>query len=177
MDTNTPINESRISAFAVTLVAVSALAAALMAGSAQAGQSTSAAAGQPVVVAQAPCAHCGVVVSVAPVTRGERPKGIAGTPVTPGMAIGGVAGGLLGNQVGGGSGKTAATVLGAAGGAYAGHAIEKNRAQQHTAYVMRIRMQDGSMRTVEQRVALKKGSRVIIDGRTARLARGGTAQG
>lgn len=43
------------------------------------------------------------------------PNRIAGT------VIGGVAGGVLGHQIGGGSGKTIATVLGAAGGAYAGN--------------------------------------------------------
>jgi outer membrane lipoprotein SlyB len=169
MDNSMSTSNSRISRFATTLVTASALAAAFI-GGAQAAQ-------PPMVVAQAPCTNCGVVLSVMPVTRGERPKGIAGTPVTPGMAVGGVVGGLVGNQVGGGSGRTAATVLGAAGGAYAGHAIEKNRAQQHTAYVMRIRMQDGSTRTIEQRVALKKGARVVVEGKTARLARGAPAQG
>jgi outer membrane lipoprotein SlyB len=175
MHTKLRANHTRVSAFAVSLTVASALAAALSGGAAQAGSSRNV--HEPLVVAQAPCPSCGVVVSVRPVTRQERPKGIAGTPVTPGMAVGGVVGGLVGNQIGGGSGKTAATVLGAAGGAYAGHAIEKNRAQQHTTYVMRIRMQDGSMRTIEQTAALKKGARVVVEGKTARLARGGTAQG
>jgi uncharacterized protein YcfJ len=43
-----------------------------------------------------------------------------------GTAIGAVVGGLLGNQVGGGSGKKIATVAGAVGGGYAG-----NKAQEH----------------------------------------------
>ena len=134
-------------------------------------------AGAPVVVAQnAPCRNCGVVESVERVQRPGQTKGIAGTPVTPGMAIGGVVGGLVGNQFGHGSGNTAATVVGAAGGAYAGHAIEKNRAQR-TAYVMHIRMADGSRRTIEQSVALRKGSHVVIEGKTARLARSHPAQG
>jgi outer membrane lipoprotein SlyB len=58
--------------------------------------------------------------------------------------------------------------VGAAGGAYAGHAIEKNQAR-YTAYVMRIRMDDGSTRTVEQRTALANGAHVVVKGRTARL--------
>src|SRR4051812_47949663 len=62
-----------------------------------------------------PCSNCGVVESVTPVTRNSEPQGIAGTPVTPGMAIGGVVGGIAGNQIGSGKGNTAATVLGAAG--------------------------------------------------------------
>lgn len=49
-----------------------------------------------------------------------------------GMAIGGVAGGLLGHQVGGGKGKTIATVAGAAGGAYAGKKIQENQQSKHT---------------------------------------------
>jgi uncharacterized protein YcfJ len=41
-----------------------------------------------------------------------------------GTAIGAVAGGLLGHMVGGGKGKTLATVAGAVGGGYAGNKIE-----------------------------------------------------
>jgi outer membrane lipoprotein SlyB len=114
------------------------------------------------------CHHCGVVQSVQKVERTEKAKGIAGTPVTPGMAIGGVAGGVLGNQIGSGSGRGAATVLGAAGGAYAGHSIE-NHNRRHAAYVMHIRMNDGTMRTIEQRTPIARGSHVIVDGQTARL--------
>ncbi len=60
------------------------------------------------------------------VTHTEPPKDqhrIAGT------AIGAVAGGLLGNQVGGGKGKTLATVAGAVGGGYAGNRIQASRQQ------------------------------------------------
>ncbi|SFK24793.1 glycine zipper 2TM domain-containing protein [Rhodanobacter glycinis] len=46
-----------------------------------------------------------------------------------GTAIGAVAGGLLGHMVGGGKGKTLATVAGAVGGGYAGNRIEA--AHQH----------------------------------------------
>lgn len=42
-----------------------------------------------------------------------------------GTAIGAVVGGLLGNQVGGGKGRTLATVAGAVGGGYAGNKIEE----------------------------------------------------
>jgi uncharacterized protein YcfJ len=41
-----------------------------------------------------------------------------------------VAGGVLGHQVGGGKGKTLATVAGAAGGAYAGNQVQKSM-QEH----------------------------------------------
>ncbi len=121
------------------------------------------------VVAQEPvCRNCGVVQSVAVVHRQGQPRGIAGTQITPGMAIGGVVGGLLGNQVGHGNGRAAATVVGAAGGAYAGNAIEKHRIR-YTAYLMHIRMHDGSMRTIEQRIAIAKGTPVVVEGHTARL--------
>ena len=44
-----------------------------------------------------------------------------------GTAIGAVAGGLLGHQVGGGKGKTLATIAGAVGGGYAGKKIQEKR--------------------------------------------------
>jgi outer membrane lipoprotein SlyB len=120
------------------------------------------------------CRHCGVVESVQKVERTERSKGIAGTPVTPGMAIGGVVGGVLGNQIGGGH--AAGTVLGAAGGAYAGHQIERHN-HRYTAYVMKIRMEDGSWRTIEQPTAIARGSHVVVEGHTARLEHRGPHQG
>ena len=43
-----------------------------------------------------------------------------------GTAIGAVLGGVVGNQIGGGTGKTLATVAGAAGGGYAGNQVQKN---------------------------------------------------
>lgn len=47
-----------------------------------------------------------------------------------GTAIGAVAGGLLGSQIGGGKGKTVATVAGAAAGGYAGNQVQKNMQQK-----------------------------------------------
>jgi len=113
------------------------------------------------------CASCGVVESVTTVQRQEQVQGIAGTPVTLGTVAGGVVGGLLGNQVGGGSGKTLATVAGVAGGAYAGNQIEKNM-KKYTAYQMHVRMNDGSLRTIEQRNAVAAGTRVVVEGNTLR---------
>jgi outer membrane lipoprotein SlyB len=176
MHTHISLRLSAATTFAVG-ARTAAMAAALVAGWAQAADVPPAAALRPTELAQnAPCRNCGVVESVVRVQRPGQTKGIAGTPVTPGMAIGGVVGGLVGNQFGHGSGRSATTLLGAAGGAYAGHAIEKNRAQR-TAYVMHIRMADGSRRTIEQSVALRKGSHVVVEGKTARLARPRNAQG
>lgn len=122
-------------------------------------------------VAQEGCGNCGTVESVTQVRHAGQANGIAGTQVTPGMAIGGVVGGLLGNQIGHGNGRAVATVAGVAGGAYAGNAIERNQ-HRYVAYAMRIRMNDGSTRTVEQRVALPRGSHVVVEGNTAHLLNG-----
>ncbi|MRV76370.1 glycine zipper 2TM domain-containing protein [Duganella sp. FT92W] len=65
------------------------------------------------------CNECGRVVGVNVVEK----KG-EGSAV--GVIAGGVAGALLGNQVGGGSGKKLATIAGAAGGAYAGNKVEEH---------------------------------------------------
>ena len=119
--------------------------------------------------ASAVCSTCGVVESVASVNRQEAPKGIAGTQITPGMAAGTVIGGLLGNQIGHGNGRVAATVIGAAGGAFAGNAVEKNL-KNYTVYEMRVRMNDGSYRSFEQRSAVAAGTRVVVDDGKWRVA-------
>jgi len=50
----------------------------------------------------------------------------ASTPNSPvGMGIGAVVGGLVGSQVGGGNGKTLATIAGAVGGGYLGNEVAK----------------------------------------------------
>jgi hypothetical protein len=66
-----------------------------------------------------PCTDCGKVSSV-------EIKEKAGESGAVGLIAGGVAGALLGHQVGGGRGKDLATVAGAAGGAYAGKKVEEN---------------------------------------------------
>lgn len=64
------------------------------------------------------CAECGRVVAV-----NVSEKDGEGSAI--GVIAGGVAGALLGNQVGGGTGRDLATIAGAAGGAMAGHKIEQ----------------------------------------------------
>jgi outer membrane lipoprotein SlyB len=85
------------------------------------------------------CYECGRVESVNAVQSQAAPSGL-------GMIAGGVVGGLLGNQVGGGNGKKVATVAGAVGGGFAGHEIEK-RTRSSTTYEVRVRMEDGRTRT------------------------------
>ncbi len=48
-----------------------------------------------------------------------------------GAVVGGLVGALAGHQVGGGKGKTLATIAGAAGGAYAGHEIQKHHQENN----------------------------------------------
>lgn len=81
-----------------------------------------------------------------------------------GTLAGAAVGGVLGNQVGGGSGKTAATVAGAAGGAYMGHQIEKQRRTDNKIYKVTIRMDDGTTQSFAQEFepAIKTGDRVTI---------------
>jgi outer membrane lipoprotein SlyB len=118
------------------------------------------------VVAQAParvvCANCGTIEAVTPITRAG--KGASGV----GTVAGGVLGGVLGHQVGSGSGKDLATVLGAVGGAVAGNAVEKN-IKKETVYSVRVHMQDGSTRTIEQATAPAVGAKVRVEGGTLRV--------
>ena len=86
------------------------------------------------------CADCGVVEAVRPVQAPGEASGL-------GAAAGGVVGGLLGNAVGKGTGNTIATILGVAGGAYAGHQIEKTQ-RKSTHYEVDVRMAGGERRTV-----------------------------
>ncbi|MBA3056725.1 MAG: glycine zipper 2TM domain-containing protein [Gammaproteobacteria bacterium] len=105
----------------------------------------------------------GVVQSIELVQQGS-------SGVGAGAVVGGIVGGILGNQVGGGRGNTAATVLGAAGGAYAGHELEKRNQPQANAYKFNIRMQDGSYQSVMQPTIddIRVGDRVRIDNGVAR---------
>lgn len=113
-------------------------------------------------VQAARCDDCGTVLSVAPVQREGQANGV-------GAVAGAVAGGVVGNQIGGGSGRAVATVLGALGGGWAGNAVEK-KVRQTTHYAVRVRMNDGRVRTLEQPEPLAVGSPVLVQGGVARVA-------
>jgi outer membrane lipoprotein SlyB len=104
------------------------------------------------------CASCGTVESVKAETRKGEGTGL-------GAVAGGVLGGVVGHQVGGGNGKKAMTVLGAVGGGFAGHEVEK-RARSTTVYQVRLRMDDGTTRTVTQQTAPAVGGRFEVEGST-----------
>lgn len=105
----------------------------------------------------------GVVQSIELVRQDT--AGIAGSGIGAGTIAGAVVGGIVGSQVGSGQGKTAATVIGAAGGAYAGHELEKRSQQQTDAYKFTIRMNDGAYQTVTQPTSgdIRVGDRVKIE--------------
>lgn len=104
------------------------------------------------------CDTCGTVQSVGQVTR-EGQGGAAG------VVGGAVVGGLIGNQFGGGSGKTLATVAGAAGGAYVGNEVQK-KATTKQVWVTTLKMKDGSTRRFEQESSPNwaKGAVLQVDG-------------
>lgn len=117
------------------------------------------------------CQSCGTVESVTAVQRQGKVNGVevGNTTIGIGTVAGGVLGGLLGHQVGGGSGKTAMSVLGAAGGAYAGNTVEKNM-KKVTVYDVRVRMDNGNSRHLDISSAPAVGSRVIVEGSNLRMA-------
>lgn len=114
--------------------------------------------------AQAPapagrCTDCGVVQSVRSNQVQQPTSGV-------GMVAGGVLGGVLGHQIGGGRGNTVATIAGAAGGAYVGNTVEKNK-NTKTQWSVGIKMDSGQQRTFvySSQPAVREGDRVkLVDG-------------
>jgi outer membrane lipoprotein SlyB len=88
-----------------------------------------------------------------------------GRNVGAGTVAGAVVGGIIGNQIGSGDGRTAATILGAAGGAYAGHALEKGSQQTTDAFKFTVLMEDRSYVTTTQTTNgdIRVGDRVQLD--------------
>lgn len=82
-----------------------------------------------------------------------------------GAIVGGIIGGVLGHQVGSGRGNTAATVVGAAGGALIGNEVEKNRNSGDRIEV-RVRLDNGARVTYTQDNPrdFSNGDRVRIEG-------------
>lgn len=102
---------------------------------------------------------CGTVETVTAVQR--EPESGSGVGVIAGAAIGG----LLGNQVGGGTGKDLATIAGMVGGGWAGNTVEK-KMKRETVYTVAVRMEDGSLRKLEQKAAVAVGTKVTVNGGT-----------
>ena len=78
---------------------------------------------------------------------------------------------MLGSQIGGGNGRTAAPVAGAVGGALAGREIEK-RVGNSAHYEVLVRLENGGTETMPTPAdpGLRSGEKVrIVDGGLARL--------
>ena len=116
----------------------------------------------PVVVAESakPQPQLGQLATVESVREVKE----AGDAKGVGAIAGGVVGGVLGNKLGK---NRIVTVLGAAGGAFAGHQIEKQvRAEKR--WETAVRLDDGSQRTIstEAQPAWRAGERVrLLDGK------------
>jgi outer membrane lipoprotein SlyB len=102
--------------------------------------------------------YAGEVVAINTVQAPEPTTGLG--------ALGGaVAGGLVGNQIGGGRGKILTTIAGAVGGGLAGNGIE-HAVRKQTTYQVQVRMQDGSYRNFSYATqpAVQVGERVHVSG-------------
>jgi outer membrane lipoprotein SlyB len=102
------------------------------------------------------CGTCGNIESIRTITTRARGSGV-------GAGAGAVLGGLLGNQIGSGNGRSLATVAGAVGGAVMGNQVEGNM-KATTSYEIRVRLDDGTLRTFHQHSApaWRSGDRVRI---------------
>ena len=112
------------------------------------------------------CTNCGVVAAIRTVEEQGEASGV-------GAVAGGVLGGVIGHQFGSGRGNTVATIAGAAGGAYAGHQVEKSQKKKVTYYVD-LRMDNGKARTLfySAQPTVHQGDRVKVmsDNRLALIA-------
>ena len=82
-----------------------------------------------------------------------------------GAVVGGALGAVLGRQVGGGSGRDAATVVGVLAGAIMGNEIEKNRRGATDIYRVTVRVERGGLRSFDYASLndLRVGDRVRIE--------------
>lgn len=105
--------------------------------------------------AAASCAECGVIEAVDAVKVQGQTNGV-------GAVAGGVGGALVGNRIAGGNNRTLGGIVGAVGGGLLGNAIEKHE-RTETVYDVRVRMNDGSLRTVRQSTSRAVGEKVRVE--------------
>jgi len=88
-----------------------------------------------------------------------------------GAVLGGIAGGVLGHQIGSGRGNTAATIVGAGAGVYAGNEVEKNRNTKKY-WNVAVKMENGTTRnyTYDNKPEFREGDRVKTLDEGRRLA-------
>lgn len=101
-------------------------------------------------------AEVGKIIGIDPIRTRPQGSGV-------GAVAGGVIGGVIGNKLLGG---TAATVIGAAGGAVAGNNLERNHREGVAGYHVHVRLDNGVSRTIDQTHigTLHVGDRVRVQG-------------
>jgi outer membrane lipoprotein SlyB len=109
---------------------------------------------QPAFQVSQPASRIGTVESI-------RSQTVENSNTAIGTIGGALVGGLLGNQIGSGRGRTAATVVGAAGGAYAGNRMTSGSS---LVWIIGVRYDDGSLATIQQSASpgLRIGDRVRV---------------
>ena len=102
------------------------------------------------------CKDCGTIAAIREIDKPGKATGL-------GAVAGGVIGGVLGRSIGGRDHRTAGTVVGAAGGAVAGHMIEK-KAREGKTFEIGVHFDDGTARTFHQDThpSWKAGDRVRL---------------
>jgi outer membrane lipoprotein SlyB len=89
-----------------------------------------------------------------------------------GLVAGGLVGGLPGDQVGHGKGNTAATIVGAGAGSFAGNRVEQARSRSTARHEVLVKMGDGSTQNLSLLAdsGVKTGEKVrVADRRVFRL--------
>ncbi len=105
------------------------------------------------------CEDCGRVIRIESI--GQRDNRVGG-----GTVLGAIVGGALGNQVGKGDGRKAATIVGALAGGVVGHDIEKDQRRSRSYYRIVVRMDRGGRTYAFEQpddYRLRRGDRVYID--------------
>jgi outer membrane lipoprotein SlyB len=119
---------------------------------------------QGAAAAAASCKDCGTITAIREIDKPGKATGL-------GAVAGGVVGGVLGRQIAGKDHRTAGTVIGAAGGAVAGHVIEK-KAREGKTWEISVRFDDGTTRvfTQDTHPSWSAGTRVrLVNGALAPL--------
>ena len=117
------------------------------------------------VAAAAPvCTTCGVVDGYSAVQVKGQNNGV-------GAVAGGLGGALVGSKIAGRGNHTLGGAIGAVGGGLLGNVIESHE-RTSTVYDVRVRMADGTVRTVRQSTVPNVGQRVNVEGNTLRAIDG-----
>jgi len=84
------------------------------------------------------------------------------SPISAGSVLGGLAGGVIGHQIGSGRGRDVATIAGVLGGAYVGNNIQKSNEKDR--YRITVRLDNGTRMVLEEvgEGELRVGDRVHV---------------